>query len=97
MSKLTEVSIKNDCKATYNHYRKLVYPLFLTLLVLLLTSPVQAKYSGGTGEPNDPYLIATAFDMNQIGAEPNDWSSHFSLVNDVNLAEYTDLPTALNK
>jgi len=49
----------------------------------------QAKYSGGTGEPNDPYLIATASDMNQIGAEPNDWSSHFLLVNDINLAKYS--------
>ena len=43
MSKLAEVSVKNDYRATCNHYRKLAYPLFLTFFVLLLTSPVQAK------------------------------------------------------
>ncbi len=89
MNKLTEVSVKNGYKATYNHYRKLIYPLSLIFLIFLLTSPVQAKYSGGTGEPNDPYLIATASDMNQIGAEPNDRNSYFLLVNDINLGDYT--------
>lgn len=89
MNKLTEVSVKNDYKATCNHYRKLVYPLFLTLLVLLLTSSVQAKYSGGTGEPNTPYQIADANDMNEIGTHIEDWNDCFVLVNDINLAEYT--------
>jgi len=28
----------------------------------------QAQYGGGTGEPNDPYLIYTAEQMNEIGA-----------------------------
>ena len=89
MNKLTEVSVKNGYKAACSHYRKLVYPLFLTLLVLLLTSPVQAKYSGGTGEPNKPYQIDDANDMNEIGTHPEDWGSHFILVNDINLAKYT--------
>jgi hypothetical protein len=30
------------------------------IMVCLVGLPVQAKYSGGTGEPNDPYQIATA-------------------------------------
>ncbi len=89
MSKLTGFFVKNGYKATCNHYRKLVYPLFLTLLVLLLTSPVQAKYSGGTGEPNNPYQIADANDMNEVGTHTEDWDSHFILVNDINLADYT--------
>ncbi len=88
MNKLTEVSVKNGYKATYNHYHKLIYPLFLTLLVLLLTSPAQAKYSGGTGEPNTPYQIADANDLHQIGVDDEDWDAHFILVNDVNLADY---------
>ncbi|GAI76806.1 unnamed protein product, partial [marine sediment metagenome] len=50
---------------------------------------MQAKYSGGTGEPNDPYQIAGANDMNEIGTHTEDWGSHFLLVNDINLAEYT--------
>jgi len=49
----------------------------------------QAKYNGGTGEPNDPYRIATPQDLNDIGNHKEDWDKHFILVNDVNLAEYT--------
>jgi hypothetical protein len=86
LNKLTEVSIKNGYRATSNHYRKLVYPLFVILLILLLTAPVQAKYSGGTGEPNNPYQIADANDMNEIGVDPNDWDKHFVMVNDINLS-----------
>jgi hypothetical protein len=58
-------------------------------MALCLSTATQAKYSGGTGEPNDPYLIATAEDMNSIGANPDDWDKHFLLVNDINLADYT--------
>jgi hypothetical protein len=50
---------------------------------------VQAKYSGGTGEPNNPYQIADANDMNEIGTHSEDMSAHFILVNDINLAAYT--------
>jgi hypothetical protein len=52
-------------------------------------SPTQAKYSGGDGEPDTPYLIADANDMNDIGLHTEDWASHFVMVNDVNLADYT--------
>jgi hypothetical protein len=48
-----------------------------------------AKYSGGTGAPNEPYRIATAADLNDIGNYEEDWDKHFILVNDVNLATYT--------
>ncbi|MHC4266691.1 MAG: GLUG motif-containing protein, partial [Planctomycetota bacterium] len=48
-----------------------------------------ARYSGGTGEPNDPYRIATAEDLNDIGNHIEDLSKCFVMVNDVNLAEYT--------
>ncbi len=43
---------------------------------------------GGAGEPNSPYLIYTAEQMNAIGAEPNDWGKHFSLMDDIDLAPY---------
>ena len=32
----------------------------LLLICLSIASTAAAKYSGGTGEPNDPYQIATA-------------------------------------
>jgi len=47
------------------------------------------KYAGGTGEPNDPYLIYTAEQLNAIGAEPNDWDKHFKLMADIDLSDYT--------
>jgi hypothetical protein len=63
--------------------------LLTCLAICFLVPPTQAKYSGGIGEPNKPYRIATAADMNEIGTYPEDWGSHFILVNDINLAEYT--------
>jgi len=51
--------------------------------------PAQAKYGGGTGEPNDPYLIYTAEQMNAIGANPGDWDKHFILMADIDLSGYT--------
>jgi len=47
------------------------------------------KYEGGTGEPNDPYLIDTAEQLNTIGAEPNDWDKHFKLMADIDLSGYS--------
>jgi hypothetical protein len=63
--------------------------LLLAVIVLWTGSAADAKYSGGTGEPNDPYQIATAEDLNDIGNHQRDWNKHFILVNDVNLAAYT--------
>jgi fibronectin-binding autotransporter adhesin len=57
-----------------------------------IASPAHAHYGGGTGEPNDPYLIYTAEQMNAIGAEPNDWGKHFRLMADIDLAELGDKP-----
>ncbi|UCF17746.1 MAG: hypothetical protein JSW59_09835, partial [Phycisphaerales bacterium] len=57
--------------------------LKLLLCVLFLALPARAKYGGGTGEPDDPYLIYTAEQMNTIGAEPNDWDKHFKLMADI--------------
>ena len=47
------------------------------------------KYGGGTGEPNDPYLIYTAAHLNALGAEPNDYDKHFKLMADIDLAGYS--------
>jgi hypothetical protein len=50
---------------------------------------VPRGYGGGTGEPNDPYLIYTSAQMNAIGAIPNDWDRHFRLMADIDLSAYT--------
>jgi hypothetical protein len=66
----------------------------LSTMVLLgicaaFTPKTLARYSGGTGEPNDPYRISTPEDLNDIGNYEEDWDKHFILVNDVKLAQYT--------
>jgi len=62
---------------------------YTVILICLFTAACLAKYSGGTGEPNDPYLIATPNDLNAIGLDSNDWDKHFKMVADVNLAGFT--------
>ena len=59
--------------------------LLLTLTTCLLVLPAHAKYSGGTGEPNDPYQIATADDLIALGETPEDYDKHFILTADIDL------------
>jgi hypothetical protein len=60
--------------------------ILLIMKVCFSCFTAYAKYGGGTGEPNDPYLICTAEQMNTIGAEPNDWDKHFKLIADIDLS-----------
>ena len=48
----------------------------VTLTMCLLALPANAKYSGGTGEPNDPYQIATAEDLITLGETRVDYDKH---------------------
>lgn len=59
----------------------------ITLLITIfsLSLPAYAKYSGGTGEPNDPYQIATAEDLMLLGETPGDYDKHFILIADIDL------------
>ncbi|MHC4694360.1 MAG: GLUG motif-containing protein, partial [Planctomycetota bacterium] len=61
----------------------------MLLIICCCCLSAQAKYGGGTGEPNDPYLIYTAEQMNAIGADSNDWDKHFLLCADIDLSAYT--------
>lgn len=63
--------------------------LLYLIVLLALTGIVFGKYSGGTGEPNDPYLIATPNDLNSIGLDSNDWDKHFLMTADINMAGIT--------
>jgi rhodanese-related sulfurtransferase len=45
----------------------------------------EEKYSGGTGETNDPYQIATAEDLILLGETPEDYDKHFILTADIDL------------
>jgi len=58
--------------------------LVIAGIVFCLFSPVFA-YSGGNGEPNDPYQIATVSDWQQLMYTSSHWNKNFILTNDVNL------------
>ncbi len=53
--------------------------------VFTLDAVAQRKYSGGTGEPNDPYQIATAADLIALGETPEDYDNHFLLTADIDM------------
>lgn len=62
----------------------------MALLVAVFSPSIFAgTYSGGIGEPNDPYRIATAEDINDIGNHVEDFNKCFVMVADINLADYT--------
>lgn len=62
------------------HLKLIVY------MVILGTTPAWAyDFAGGTGQPNDPFQIATAEQLISIGSDPNLLQSHFVLLNDIDL------------
>jgi hypothetical protein len=65
----------------------------ITVLVIICccSLPAQAKYGGGTGKPNEPYLIFDANQMNAIGADSNDWDKCFKLMADIDLSSFTGM------
>jgi len=60
---------------------------FVGTMVVCLLARVCAgvEFAGGTGEPNDPYQIATAEQLISIGSDPNLLDKHFILINDIDL------------
>ncbi|MHC5077136.1 MAG: hypothetical protein ACYTFM_12015 [Planctomycetota bacterium] len=61
--------------------------LIIVFILALFVSETFAKYSGGTGELNNPYRIATAEDLSHIWT--SDWDKNFVAVNDINMVAYT--------
>ncbi len=59
--------------------------IFLAITTYLFSFSAYAKYSGGTGEPNDPYQISTAEDLMLLGESSEDYDKHFILIADINL------------
>ena len=64
-----------------------IIPFLIALGLVCLAS--YAKYSSGTGTPEDPYQIATAHDLVDLGNDPNDYDKYFILTADIDLSGYT--------
>ena len=57
----------------------------LLIAVCFVSLPAYAQYSGGTGEPNNPYQIATVEDLIWLGRTPGEYDKHFILTGDIDL------------
>jgi hypothetical protein len=74
-----------DLKVAVIDNTRVLRAILLVIAVCLISIPAYAKYSGGTGEPNDPYQIATAEDLIMLGETPEDYDKHFILTADIDL------------
>ncbi|MBN2594931.1 MAG: hypothetical protein JXA81_15600 [Sedimentisphaerales bacterium] len=65
----------------------------MILIICLILQPLTlfAEFSGGTGDPNDPYQIATVGDLMLLGESPEYYNKHFILTSDIDL--YPNLPS----
>jgi hypothetical protein len=60
----------------------------VALLVAVFSASVFAGiYSGGSGEPNDPYQIGSAQDLLALAADTNDYNKCFILTADINMQD----------
>jgi len=64
--------------AIIHTFKALCFLLMVIAFIAPFTSA--AEFAGGTGEPNDPYQIATVEQLISIGSDPNLLSKHFVLV-----------------
>ncbi|MGE5295940.1 MAG: hypothetical protein ACM3VT_14035 [Solirubrobacterales bacterium] len=71
-------------KTSRNH--SVMYGVATTILILATCGVTRAvEFAGGTGEPNDPYQIATADQLAGIGDDEELLSKHYVLINDIDL------------
>ncbi len=49
-----------------------------------------AKYGGGSGTVESPFLIYTVADFSAVGNSPADWDKHFKLMRDIDLSGYDE-------
>ncbi len=59
--------------------------IILMVCLMLQSSALSVEFAGGTGEPNNPYQIATAEQLIAIGSDPDLLDKSFVLVADIDL------------
>ena len=77
--------------------RKTSLMTIITALLIVSFAPYTClAYSGGTGDPNDPYQIANVADFSQLSSTPTHWNKAFILTAGVNLTGliFTQAPIA---
>jgi hypothetical protein len=69
---------------------KKAFTFWLVCIFLFTFAAVSsAQYSGGSGTEQDPYIIATAQDLIALGADANNYSSHFVMAADIDFSGRT--------
>lgn len=63
------------------------HAVLVCVLIVVADSLAHAQYSGGTGDPNDPYKIASVQDLIDLGQTPDDYGKHFVLTTDIDLSD----------
>ena len=63
--------------------------LITIILIVLAGNGFAGTYSGGSGDPNDPYLIGEPNDIIEMSGTSADWNDHFLMIADVNMIDYT--------
>ena len=71
---------------------KILWCAHIAIITLICSTSLAVEFAGGSGTANDPYQIATAEQLNAIGAEPNHWDKHFKLMADLDLQGVTVNP-----
>jgi hypothetical protein len=57
--------------------------VFTAMMIIAGCTP--RKYSGGSGEPNNPYIIANSKDLFEFASDLNDYSKHALITADIDL------------
>jgi hypothetical protein len=73
-----------DLSRFHKHSGKITV-IFVLFTIFLFSQPAEAKYGGGSGTTEDPYQIATAADLIDLGESPEDYDKHFILMADLDV------------
>jgi PGF-pre-PGF domain-containing protein len=76
---------KNKIHASKFMSSLLKISILLPLCLSLSVPASAATYSGGSGTLADPYQLSTDSDIDNLSATPADWSSNFTLTQDITL------------
>jgi hypothetical protein len=71
-----------------NLHQTINLSILLFLAAYTLPLRICLAYSGGTGEPNNPYQIANAADLLYLGSDEPNYDKSFILTADIDLASY---------